>query len=553
MDRHRPAPTESSRARRPHRALAAAAAALVLAAPAVGEGASAAPAGESAESCAAAVASTMTLEQRVGQLFMVGIDARSPSAAQLALVHDRRLGGVLLTGRSTSGVAATRSVVLAARGRSGGAVSAGAALWVSTDQEGGAVQVLRGPGYSDIPAALQQGRLAPSELRRQAAEWGRQLGATGVDLDLAPVLDTVPASLGAANRPIGYYDREYAHDPAGVSASGLAFAAGMRDVGEETAAKHFPGLGRVLGNTDTTAGVTDDVTVRGDAYLRPFADAVHDGVGVVMVSSARYSRIDASTIATFSPVVLQQMLRGDLGFGGVIMSDSLGATALSGVPVRDRAVRFIQAGGTVALSAQSGIVGEMVDGVLARARSDAGFRAQVDAAARTELTAKARTGLVPCPAGTSGIAARYVELGGPASALGAAQGAVRPVGVGAVQDYAGGSIYWSPGTGAHVVEGEVLARYREVGGPAALGFPTTDTTATPDGRGRYTHFDGRDGASIYWTPTTGAHAIWGPIRTQWSRQGWEKGVLGYPVSDLYRVPGGFQTDFQGGSLTSPTG
>ena len=122
-----------------------------------------------------------------------------------------------------------------------------------------------------------------------------------------------------------------------------------------------------------------------------------------MLSSATYTRIDSSSIATFSPVVIQQMLRGDLGFQGVVMTDSLGAAALNGVPVRDRAVRFIQAGGTMALSAQSGIVPEMVDGVLARAQSDAGFRDQVDAAARTVVAAKVDAGLVTCPAAAQGI------------------------------------------------------------------------------------------------------------------------------------------------------
>src|SRR3954469_7345286 len=264
--------------------------------------------------CAAALVPAMSLEQRVGQLFMAGVTASGPTADQLALVTSRHLGGVILTGRSSAGVAASRGVTDALRARSGGSVTGGVGLWVSTDQEGGNVQGLSGPGFSNIPTALAQGGLAPETLRQRAAGWGGELRAAGVDLDLAPVLDTVPADLDTGNRPIGFFRREFSHDPAAVAASGTAFAAGLAAAGVQATAKHFPGLGRVIDNTDTTTGVTDTVTVRGDAYLAPFAAAVRAGIPVVMVSSAIYSRIDPTTIAAFSPVVIGQLLRGDLGF-----------------------------------------------------------------------------------------------------------------------------------------------------------------------------------------------------------------------------------------------
>jgi len=497
-----------------------------------------APGGSAAADCAAAVVSTMSEPQRVGQLFTAGVDASRPTREQLAMVSDRHLGGVILTGRSSAGTAATRAVTDDLRARSGGATTAGVGLWVSTDQEGGAVQVLSGPGFSDIPTALRQGSLPPAELRARAAGWGRELRAAGVDLDLAPVLDTVPADLGNANAPIGHFDREFAHDPGGVSASGTAFAAGMADAGVQTTAKHFPGLGRVLGNTDTTAGVTDDTTVRGDAYLRPFADAVAAGVPVVMVSSARYSRIDDRSIATFSPTVVRDLLRGDLGFRGVVMSDSLGATALDATPVADRAVRFIEAGGTVALSAESGIVGPMVDGVLARERADASFRALVDDAARTVVATKAAAGLVPCPAGTAAVAARWTELGGASSVLGPPVDAAHPVPGGTQQDFRSGAILASPTTGAHVLLGAVLAHDLQLGLPEALGFPTTDELSTPDGVGRFNHFAGDGGASIYWTPATGAWSVHGAIQATWAALGWERGPVGYPVTDELPTPDG---------------
>ena len=89
-------------------------------------------------------------------------------------------------------------------------------------------------------------------------------------------------------------------------------------------AKHFPGLGRVTGNTDTTAGVTDTVTTRTSTDITPFRAAISAGAHLLMVSSAYYSRIDASHPAVFSPTVIRGMIRGDLGFTGVVISDDLG-------------------------------------------------------------------------------------------------------------------------------------------------------------------------------------------------------------------------------------
>src|SRR5206468_1095417 len=96
--------------------------------------------------------------------------------------------------------------------------------------------------------------------------------AAGVNVDLAPVLDTVPsAAFASHNPPIGNYHREYGYSPALVSSRGGGFASGLGLAGVEASIKHFPGLGRVTANTDVTAHVTDTVTRRGDPYLGPYA------------------------------------------------------------------------------------------------------------------------------------------------------------------------------------------------------------------------------------------------------------------------------------------
>jgi hypothetical protein len=110
----------------------------------------------------------------------------------------------------------------------------------------------------------------------------------------------------------------------------------------------------------------------------------------------------------------------------------------------------------------------------------------------------------------------------------------------------GGRMFDSP-TGRFEVYGAILDKYLEFGGPASLlGMPLTDETGTPDGVGRYNHFQG---GSIYWTPATGAHVVYGAIRARWEFLGWERSFLGYPVSDELKFDeGGRVSVFQGGEV-----
>ena len=160
--------------------------------------------------------------------------------------------------------------------------------------------------------------------------------------------------------------------------------------------KHFPGLGRVLDNTDTTADVSDPETTAGDGQVTLFADLARSPAApFVMVSSATYAQIDPAAQAAFSPVVVTELLRKQLGFDGVVISDDLGnARAVSALPPGERAVRFFAAGGTLLLTVDPAIVPEMIDAVLERSDSDPAFAATVDAAVRTALTAKDRAGLL---------------------------------------------------------------------------------------------------------------------------------------------------------------
>ncbi|WP_448854328.1 alpha/beta hydrolase-fold protein [Corynebacterium frankenforstense] len=119
-------------------------------------------------------------------------------------------------------------------------------------------------------------------------------------------------------------------------------------------------------------------------------------------------------------------------------------------------------------------------------------------------------------------------------------------GEGKAQDFRGGTAYWSPDTGAHALFGAINARYAELGGANSwLGFPKTGELKTPDGVGRFVHFER---GSIYWTPETGAHAIPGDMFRHWGSTGYEKGDLGYPTGEPVERDGGIIQAFQGGWL-----
>jgi beta-N-acetylhexosaminidase len=239
--------------------------------------------------------------------------------------------------------------------------------------------------------------MPPADLTALADRLGAALHDAGVNLDLAPVADVVPAGTAAANPPIGAFDRQYGSTADVVVAAAGTVIAGLAAHGVTATVKHFPGLGRVQQNTDTAAGVVDATTAAGDAQVTAFGRLARlPAHPFVMTSSASYALIDPGTEAAFSPVVVTDLLRGQLGFDGVVISDDVGnAAAVGGVPPGDRAVRFLAAGGTLVLTVDATIVPEMIDAVLARSAGDPGFAAQVDAAVHTALLAKARAGLLP--------------------------------------------------------------------------------------------------------------------------------------------------------------
>lgn len=229
---------------------------------------------------------------------------------------------------------------------------------MATDQEGGSVQSLKGPGFTLIPTAVEQGQLSTAELAQQTALWAAELSSAGITLDLAPVADVVPAGTSTV--------------------------------------KHFPGLGRVRANTDTSTGAVDSQTTVDDPALQPFVAGIQAGAAAVMISSAAYPQLDPNELAPFSSAVITDLLRGRLGFGGVVVSDDLGrAVAVQGRPAGQRAVDFVRAGGDLILTVVGSDIALMADALIVAA-GDPAFAARIDDAALHVLTTKQDAGLLVC-------------------------------------------------------------------------------------------------------------------------------------------------------------
>lgn len=343
------------------------------------------------KSCVRRVFDSLSVEQRVGQLFMLGLAGNRLDATTSSAIQADHFGSVWFTENSFAGVDGIRAITNAVQRLATG----GARFFIAANQEGGEIQAMKGSGFSTIPAPTVQGTMSPEVLQSDALRWGRELKAAGINFNFAPVFDVVPPGGDSTNQPIGVLHREYGHDAATVAAHALAFVRGMTAAGVETSAKHFPGLGRVQGNTDYTGNVVDTTTTTSD--LASFEQAVNGGVPFVMVALSTYTQIDPNHLAALSPIVINRVLRGQLGFNGVVISDDLGATvAVKNIPPATRAIDFLEAGGDMIISKTLSSATAMASAIARRVQRDRAFAAIVDAAALKILQAKRAAGLLAC-------------------------------------------------------------------------------------------------------------------------------------------------------------
>jgi beta-N-acetylhexosaminidase len=264
-------------------------------------------------------ANPVPLKRLVGQEIVAKLGGKGPDQDLLRAARTGQIGAVI-TFQSDPQKLKADVAQLQSAAKAGG----NPALLVMVDQEGGSVKRLK-----DGPPTVSPADLGKSGDEGQAKDQGQQTGAylrgLGVNVDLAPVLDVAtPLTAGSIK------SRTFGSDPATVAKVGVAFAQGLNDSGAVATAKHFPGLGRATVSTDDRAVTIAATSQQLQSDLLPFKAAVAAGVPMVMVSTASYPTLGAKKPAAFSPTIVKSLLRGQLGFDGVVITDDLESPAVTG-------------------------------------------------------------------------------------------------------------------------------------------------------------------------------------------------------------------------------
>jgi beta-N-acetylhexosaminidase len=328
------------------------------------EGSTPRPEHSQAQAVRAAV-DRLSLRQQVGQLTVSSFPGARPPAYIRRRLRAGETAGVILFGFNAGSPPEWRRLTGALqRNARNGAL-------VMVDQEGGDVRTVGWAG----PVNAQPLQGTPAGVRESARAAALQLRAAGVNVNLAPVADTPGAVMQT---------RAFA---GAVAASTRAAIAGMWSARLAATAKHFPGLGRADVNTDDAAATSTP-------ELGPFRAAIGAGVPLVMLSHALYPGLDADRIASQSPRIATGLLRDELGFDGVAITDSLEAQAvLDRSGVATAAERSVRAGADLILMTGSASWNDVFPRLLERARGSPGFRERVRRSAARVLALKRRLGL----------------------------------------------------------------------------------------------------------------------------------------------------------------
>jgi beta-N-acetylhexosaminidase len=345
--------------------------------------------------CAQQIVSTWTTAQLANETIAIPVEATNIGA--LAPAARAGYGGILLFG-STAPASMPQVLATLQRERPGHY-----AWMVMTDEEGGGIERLMNL-VGSFPWAQTMGKnLSATQITAIARRVGTALAAAGVNTDLAPVLDVDGRAQypGAAN-PDGY--RSFSGVPSVAATDGTAFMKGLQEAGVLSVVKHFPGLGYATRDTDYGPAAILSWAKLQTTGLVPFRQAIANGATAVMMSNARVPGL-TSLPAGLSSVAVNA-LRNDLGFNGLIVTDSLSAGAISALhlSVAAASVEALAAGDDLILfgsptsvtttlaqaaNVSSTIVKAVADGIIAKARL--AYAAALDLAARNQLTCSSTT------------------------------------------------------------------------------------------------------------------------------------------------------------------
>ena len=277
-------------------------------------------------------------------LVLTGIPGRQLTAAVRRRLERLQPGGIVLFKRNVGPPEELADLIRGLRG------VLGPHCLIAVDQEGGRVARLKTP-FIEWPPMRRLGETRSAGLARAAGRAiGRELSSVGINCDFAPVLDV---DSNPENPVIG--DRSFGRDPALVARLGCAFARGLAEAGVLACGKHFPGHGDTA--LDSHLALPRVERSRRELMrceIAPFRRAVRSGVPMLMTAHVLYPALDTELPATLSRAIMTDLLRGRLGFRGVLVSDDLAMQALAGHgTVGELAVSALRAGCDLLLACQS--------------------------------------------------------------------------------------------------------------------------------------------------------------------------------------------------------
>ena len=280
------------------------------------------------------MASDLSNRQLAGQRLMVGFNGTSFNDDLEFLIQELNVGGIILFTRNIVDPLQLQHLCTDIQrcGRRAGLPP----LFISIDQEGGDVARLKKP-FTQLPGASQL------KSEAEAAEFVRitaaELGAAGVNMNMAPVMDIAPEGVASIMAT-----RSYGPDPERVSRMGCRIIENFQQRNIMAVAKHFPGIGRtVLDSHDDMPVLGVDMDILKASDLIPFKDAIQCRVAGVMLSHIYYERIDSKWPASLSPKIAGDLLRMDLGYKGVVMTDDLDMGAIKKHFAIDTVIRQVLA------------------------------------------------------------------------------------------------------------------------------------------------------------------------------------------------------------------
>ncbi len=333
----------------------------------------------------AAVLGSWSTARRAAQLVVAPAEEDDVLAAQPMV--EAGVGGLLLFGSAAP--ASLPGQLAALRRHAPGAVPP----LVMTDEEGGEIQRMANL-VGDLPwPRTMAATMTPAQVRALAEHVGRRMRAAGITMDLAPVLDLSDSPGPNATYPDG--PRSFSVRPAVATAYGLAFAQGLLDGGVIPVVKHFPGLGQASANTDFGQATDPPLRTLETGALLPFEAAIKHGLPAVMVGEAAVPGLTHGLPATLSSRAITGVLRRQLGFHGLVLTDSLSAAAIqdAGYDIPQAAVRAIEAGAdmvTFDTSNPPATTNEVITSLVAAVRSGQLPVARLDSAVQHVLQVKGR-------------------------------------------------------------------------------------------------------------------------------------------------------------------